>query len=108
MMRRHLFETWYYLKATAEEGRGSTIEHYTAVPSNPHVTASWLDDALNPPADDSQREYAEVVDIEIETLMTDVSGRVRDMSNTTQQPHCINTLRRPLYIRIYPSHWPSS
>lgn len=54
----------------------------------------------------SKREYAEVVDIEIETLMTDVSGRVRDTSGMTQQPHMIDTLRRPLYWRIYPSEHP--
>mgnify|MGYP001793167339 CR=1 FL=1 len=76
-------------------------------PAAAPLTNGWLNGAFDQTSVD-EREYAEVVDIEIETLMTDVSGRVRDMSGMSQQPQYVNTLTRPLYLRVYPSEHPDS
>lgn len=42
----------------------------------------------------------QVIDVDIEELITDIAGRVRDLTQGTQHVHRISSLTQPLYMRL--------
>ena len=44
----------------------------------------------------------EVAEVEIEDLMTDVAGRLRDVTCLSQHLHRISSLKKRLFLRVYP------
>ena len=63
-----------------------------------HLTEMW--EGLNPGEDDSS---SLCISVEIEDLMTDVAGRMRNETDLNQHLHRIYNLTYRLYLSVYPS-----
>lgn len=51
-------------------------------------------------------EFEDSVEIEINSLMTDIGGRIRDVTRNSQHLHIISTLRNELVLKLYRSEPP--